>query len=184
MAGKTNTVSAEEALDRLKKGNERYTRGEFEHLRRDQARRTDTSSGQWPFAIVLTCADSRVTPELVFDQGIGDIFVARVAGNVASGEVIGSLQYAVKYIGTKLVVVLGHESCGAVGAAIEAPPGPPAELVALVGDIQRNIGDETELDKAVDKNANVVAEQLQAKLEGATVMAATYALESGVVRWR
>ena len=151
-------------------------------------RRLETGSRQWPFAVVLTCADSRVAPELLFDQGIGDIFVARVAGNIADSDVIGSIQYAVQYIRTELVVVLGHESCGAVGAAINPPADAPSELCDLVGKIKETIRSEKDLQQAVEKNAKGQAAALRKKLKGkglshAKVESATYSLKSGEVHW-
>ena len=188
MAGKQNEISHQTALALLQDGNARYVADQTWRPNATRKRRLETGSGQWPFAIVLTCADSRVTPELIFDQGVGDIFVARVAGNVATGEVIGSIQYAVQYIRTELVVVLGHESCGAVGAAISPPSDAPQELGGLVGQIAGAIGKEKTLQKAVEKNAKAQAAELRKALKGtamkhAKVCAATYGLRSGEVSW-
>ena len=113
-----NNLSAEAALHELKEGNERYTLDHVEHPHEGAQRRVDLSVAQHPFAIVLGCADSRVVPELIFDQGVGDLFVLRVAGNVADDAVIASIEFAVEHLGTRLVVVLGHERCGAVMAEI------------------------------------------------------------------
>ena len=181
-------VPADAALELLKNGNALYVADVARRPRATPRRRHETSGGQWPFAVVLTCADSRVAPELLFDQGIGDVFVVRVAGNVAASEIIGSVQYAVQYIHTELVVVLGHQACGAVGAAIQPPPDAPAELSDLVGTIQRAIGKERNIDRAVVKNAKAASKDLKAKLKGpklkrATVVAATYSLLSGEVTW-
>lgn len=188
MAGKQNDISHETALELLQNGNDRYVADLARRPNATPRRRLETGGGQWPFAIVLTCADSRVAPELIFDQGIGDIFVARVAGNVASSEVIGSIQYAVQYIRTELVVVLGHESCGAVGAAISPPDDAPKELGDLVGQIKGAIGKEKKLQKAVEKNAKAQATELRKALKGtalkhAKVIPASYALKSGEVSW-
>lgn len=185
---KTNNVSADEALALLRRGNQRYIDDVPRLPLGRPGRRYETSNGQWPFAIVLTCADSRVSPELIFDHGIGDLFVARVAGNIACDQVIGSIQYAVQYIKTELVVVLGHEACGAVGAAISPPTDAPAELGGLAAKIQGNIGREKDVARAVAKNANATAKQLRAKLKGAKlkhakVVAATYGLRTGAVTW-
>ena len=107
-----------EALDRLKQGNGRFLGGAASP--RDlKAQVKATASGQYPFAAVLSCMDSRVPPELVFDQGIGDLFVVRVAGNVVDTDDLGSLEYATKVVGSKLILVMGHTSCGAVKGAIE-----------------------------------------------------------------
>jgi carbonic anhydrase len=113
-----NNLTAEAALQKLKEGNERYVLDHVEHPHEGAQRRVDLSGAQHPFAIILGCADSRVVPELIFDQGVGDLFVLRVAGNVADDAVIASIEYAVEHLGTRLVVVLGHEKCGAVMAAI------------------------------------------------------------------
>lgn len=187
MAGKTNNITADEALDLLKKGNQRYIDDVARRPLANPRRRYETSNGQWPFAVVVTCADSRVTPEMIFDHGIGDLFVARVAGNVASEEVIGSVQYAVQYIKTGLVVVLGHEACGAVGAAISPPSDAPAQLGALVGTIQKNIDGETDVAAAVSKNASAVAGQFEKALaayDHAKVVSAVYGLRTGEVTWQ
>lgn len=188
MAGKQNDISHQTALELLQDGNARYVANQTSRPNASPRRRLETGGGQWPFAIILTCADSRVTPELIFDQGIGDLFVARVAGNVATREVIGSIQYAVQYIRTELVVVLGHESCGAVDAAISPPDDAPEELCGLVGQIQDAIGREKKLQKAVEKNARAQATELRKALKGtalkhARVCAATYGLRSGEVNW-
>ncbi|GBO53135.1 carbonic anhydrase [Pseudanabaena sp. lw0831] len=111
-------LDAEAALRELKEGNDRYALDHVEHPHEGAQRRVDLSIAQHPFAIVLGCADSRVVPELIFDQGVGDLFVLRVAGNVADDAVIASIEFAVEHLGTRLVVVLGHERCGAVMAAI------------------------------------------------------------------
>jgi carbonic anhydrase len=106
-----------EALDRLKQGNGRFLAGAAPRDLKAQVKAT--ASGQYPFAAVLSCMDSRVPPEIVFDQGIGDLFVVRVAGNVADTDDLGSLEYATKVVGSKLILVMGHTSCGAVKGAID-----------------------------------------------------------------
>ena len=106
-----------EALERLRAGNERFVRGtRTADPGGDQARRAEVVAGQAPFAVVLGCSDSRVPPEILFDQGIGDLFVVRVAGNIATPSQVESVAFAVLGLGARLVVVLGHSSCGAVGA--------------------------------------------------------------------
>ncbi|MGB3200437.1 MAG: carbonic anhydrase [Nodosilinea sp.] len=116
--------SPQEALDRLILGNQRFTQHHLEHPDQSEARVRELTQAQHPFATVLSCADSRVTAEIVFDQGLGDIFDVRVAGNIATPEVVGSLEYAVELLGTPLLMVLGHERCGAVTAAVENGPLP------------------------------------------------------------
>ena len=113
-------IGADEALGRLKEGNTRYIGGAAVGPRQDAARRHETATGgQHPFATVLSCADSRVPVEVVFDQGVGDIFTARVAGNTVNEDILGSLEYAAKVAGSRLIVVLGHTSCGAIKGACD-----------------------------------------------------------------
>ena len=119
-------ISAGEALRLLKEGNSRYVDGKLQHPRQDRARRALTAAqGQHPLAAILTCSDSRVPAEIIFDQGIGDIFVVRVAGNVAATDEIGSIEYAVDVRATPLVVVLGHTHCGAIDAVLDDAKLPP-----------------------------------------------------------
>jgi len=112
-------VSAADSLARLKAGNARFVAERAENPHRSVTRRGELIGGQAPYAIVVSCADSRIPPELVFDEGLGDLFVIRVAGNVLNDQIIGSIEYAVANLGSRLVVVLGHENCGAVTAARE-----------------------------------------------------------------
>ena len=113
-------VTADEALARLKEGNTRYIGGAAVGPRQDAARRHETATGgQHPFATVLSCADSRVPVEVVFDQGVGDIFTVRVAGNVANTDEIGTIEYGAEHLGVPLVVVLAHTKCGAVTAVVK-----------------------------------------------------------------
>ena len=128
-------ISPDEALRVLKEGNARYVDGKLQHLHQGADRRALTSGqGQHPLAAVLSCSDSRVPPEIIFDQGIGDIFVIRVAGNVAATDEIGSIEYAVDHLATPMVVVLGHSQCGAVTAVVDDTKLPPniANLVAPI----------------------------------------------------
>ena len=111
-------MTISEIKDRLKAGNERFICDELEGNLTDKARREELTSGQAPHTIVLSCADSRVVPELAFDSGLGELFVVRVAGNVANSSSLGSIEYAVAHCGSQLIVVLGHQSCGAVTAAV------------------------------------------------------------------
>jgi len=114
-------IPADEALDRLRAGNARFlagSRSNHDHV--GEARRAEVAEGQEPFAIVLGCSDSRVPAELIFDQGLGDLFVIRVAGNIVAASQIGSIEFAAERFHTRLVVVLGHTQCGAIGATLEA----------------------------------------------------------------
>ena len=113
------TMSAADGLKLLLEGNQRFINGKPEHPNQSIARRTEVAKGQHPFAAVLACSDSRTSPEIIFDRGLGDIFVARVAGNVADQVVIDSLDYSVKHLGVRVVMILGHNRCGAVTAAVQ-----------------------------------------------------------------
>lgn len=163
-------VTPEEALTRLMDGNARYVQGLSARPRADAARRMEVAGGERPFAVILSCADSRVPPELIFDQGLGDLFVIRVAGNVVDDAVLASVEHAVIHLGATLVMALGHERCGAVKAAIDAfaGRGDPADretrigaLAALIGPAVRAVpaGVADPLDAAVSLNAaNAAAE--------------------------
>ncbi len=108
------------ALELLREGNARFAGAREQHPARAEERRLRVAEGQHPFAVVLSCSDSRVPPELVFDQGLGDLFVVRTAGQVVAPPVLGSIQYGVEHLHVPLLVVLGHEGCGAVSATLEA----------------------------------------------------------------
>lgn len=123
------------ALKALLVGNERFVAGMATRPRAGEARRAELVKGQHPVAVVVGCADSRVPPELLFDQGLGDLFVVRVAGNVAEPGVVGSVEYAAEHLGTPLVVVLGHERCGAVQATLGGA-GEEGNLGSLVKEIR------------------------------------------------
>jgi len=110
-----------QALERLEAGNRRYTSGAPTHPNQSAARRTEEAQGQHPYAVIVSCSDSRVPPEIVLDEGLGDLFVIRTAGNRLDDLVLASIEYAVDHLGTSLVVVMGHERCGAIAAAVEAP---------------------------------------------------------------
>jgi carbonic anhydrase len=186
--------AADDALAKLMAGNQRYVRHKEKHPDQSFARRKELRTGQHPFAIIVGCADSRVSPELLFDEGLGDLFVIRVAGNIVDDAVLGSIEYAVEHLGTKLVMVLGHEKCGAISAAVE---GGAAEghIQALVVAIQPSVevsgkepGDPVH--NCVVANARRVARQvreseplLKAAVEkhGVKVVAADYVLDSGKV---
>lgn len=118
-------TSGDEALELLKEGNERFVADTLAKIDTGQERREKLTAGQKPFAIILSCSDSRVPPELVFDQGLGDLFIIRVAGNVDDTISIGSIEYAAEHLHTPLLVVMGHSKCGAVTATIEGGDVPP-----------------------------------------------------------
>jgi carbonic anhydrase len=128
------TVTAEMALKELMKGNERFVRDAMIHPNQASRRRTDLAREQHPFAIVVGCSDSRVPPEVVFDQGLGDIYVVRLAGNVVEREGLGSIEYAVLRYDPPLILVLGHERCGVVEAAVKAGyvPGSLGDIIGYI----------------------------------------------------
>lgn len=113
-----NNISAKDAMKKLKDGNERFIELKLKHPDSDKKRRKAMLQGQHPFVVILSCSDSRVPPELIFDQGLGDIFEIRNAGNVLDDHVIGSIEYAVMHCGVKLIVIMGHQDCGAVAATL------------------------------------------------------------------
>jgi carbonic anhydrase len=131
------SYTADEALARLVDGNERFVRGEARFPTIQKEILAELAKGQRPYATVLGCSDSRVPPELIFDAGFGELFIIRVAGNVISPEVMGTLQYAGVHLRTPLFVVLGHEGCGAVNAALAARTGPrePTRIAVLLDNI-------------------------------------------------
>lgn len=178
-------MTADEALERLLAGNKRFASGTSEAPRRDEDRRRQQAEGQTPFAVILGCADSRVPPEILFDQGIGDLFPVRVAGNIAVDDVtLGSIEFGVAVLGCPLLLVLGHESCGAVKAAVEG--GATGYLSALVTPIvpavetvRNEAGDV--VGAAVDENVRRQAGLLSETFPGVTVVGARYDLHTGEV---
>lgn len=116
----TDSLTAQGAFEMLMAGNKRFVAGSPEHPNQDAARRTEVAPGQSPFAVMFGCSDSRLAAEIVFDRGLGDLFVVRTAGHVTGPEVLGSIEYGVSVLGCPLVVVLGHDSCGAVAATRSA----------------------------------------------------------------
>ncbi len=128
-------VAPAEAISKLKEGNGRYTSGNLQHPGQTSERRAELAKTQHPFATILSCSDSRVPPEIVFDQGLGDLFIVRVAGNVINDEGLGSVEYSVDHLGSRLILVLGHQNCGAVKAAretIAAKGNAPGHIESLV----------------------------------------------------
>lgn len=117
MSAKSN-LTWQDAMERLKAGNKNFVADKLDGKLNDSSRRNELTGGQSPFCVILSCADSRVVPEFAFDTGLGELFVIRVAGNVANTSTLASIEYAVAHLNTNLIVVLGHESCGAVTAAV------------------------------------------------------------------
>ncbi len=117
-ANNHDNLSAEDAIKKLVEGNERFVELHLKHPDSNKKRRHEMLKGQHPFVVILSCSDSRVPPELIFDQGLGDIFEIRNAGNVLDEHVIGSIEYAVMHCGVKLIVIMGHQDCGAIAATL------------------------------------------------------------------
>jgi len=192
--GKSIMPSPELALQQLLDGNKRFVDTSLTHPNQDSDRRIALGDGQAPFAAVLACADSRVPPEVLFDQGLGDLFVVRVAGNILNDQLLGSLEYAAAHLDTPLIVVLGHTSCGAIGAVAQGVEleGHIASLIpAIQPAVDKVRGQEGDLtDNAAREVAKMTAIQLQ---ESQPIMAdlvkegklkivpAFYELESGEV---
>jgi carbonic anhydrase len=150
---------------KLLKGNERFAKGQSGHPKNSPSARRKCAQGQSPPAAVLACADSRVAPEILFDQGLGDLFVTRVAGNILNPMILGSLEYAVEHLGTRLIVVLGHKRCGAVSAAVsgKALPGHLSSLTkpiaGAVKKTQKQPGDT--VDNAAKENVRRVVKKIR-----------------------
>lgn len=195
-------ISAEQALEILKAGNERFIKGTPKHPHEGKRWREKLAAGQHPIATVLGCSDSRVTPELIFDEGLGDLFVIRVAGNIVDEDVTASIEYAVEHLDTHLIVVLGHENCGAVTAALKhVDDDEPRELESLVQrlhdticthhDGEPDVDENTDIATAVCKNVLCAERQLKScddlcecmKRHKVKVVGAIYDLDTGRVRW-
>ncbi len=195
------SISAVEALRRLMEGNERFLRGTTRWGQVTVASLTRLADGQQPYATILGCSDSRVPPELVFDSSLGELFVVRVAGNVFSGEVAGTLQYASVHLGTPLFVVLGHSGCGALEAALEARRGGHPEdsgirllvesvLPALEG-IDAALPADAQMVLGVEHNVRWTLRQIAATPEGKArlddgrlkLVGAIYDMPTGRVHW-
>ncbi len=200
-------ISAPEALERLRAGNRRFV-SEVRSPSRliSQARRIELAAGQQPFAIILGCSDSRVPAEIIFDQGLGDLFVIRVAGNIVAPSLVGSIEYAAEQFGTRLVVVLGHTNCGAVMATVKELERPvesrSPNLSSIVDRIRPSVEGlmETELRQNMEalvqhavranirasanhlRHGSQILEQLT-QTDGLLVVGAEYSLETGLVEF-
>jgi carbonic anhydrase len=160
------TVSAKEALARLREGNRRFVQGAPREVAMSHARRAALAAEQRPFAIVLGCSDSRVPAEVVFDQGLGDLFVIRVAGNIVAPSQVGSVEFAAARFGTQLVVVLGHTQCGAILATLEEvrhATGQLPNLMSIVERIRPTVNALLALQKAPDE-AELVRQAVRANV--------------------
>ena len=189
----TKSVSPDDALAKLQAGNKRFATSKVTEGKPVAARRAETAQSQQPFAIIVGCADSRTSPELVFDQNVGDLFVVRTAGNLVCEHALGSIEYAVEHLGARLIVVLGHERCGAVKAAL-ASASAPGNVNSLVRDIQPAVqaakgkaGDA--LDNTIKENAGQVAARIRSEAQlgelakSVRVVVGVYDLDTGKVEW-
>ena len=165
LAAEIATFKPEESLQRLQAGNGRFVAGTPTQTTKDAKRRAEVAQGQKPFAIIVSCSDSRVGPEVVFDQGLGDIFVVRTAGHVVDEVGLGSIEYAVEHLGSPLILVLGHERCGAVAATVaggEAPGHIPSIVKAIKPAVAKSKGQTGDaVDNAVRAQVLEVVGQLQ-----------------------
>ena len=184
------TMTPQAAISRLQRGNKRYIAsaqciGDTSQNQRERA----LSEGQRPYAVIVTCSDSRVIPESIFSAGIGDLFVIRIAGNVMDDHQLGSIEYAVEHLGCGLVVVLGHTHCGAVDAAMNHEP--DGYIKFITDEIVKAIGDETDEYQACCLNALHSKAIIEASLQiqkdereyGLMVVGAIYRLEDGTVEF-
>ena len=185
-------MTIDNSINRLREGNARFVADHLDGKLQNSARRESLVGGQAPYAIILSCADSRVVPELAFDAGLGELFVVRVAGNVANSSSIASIEYAVAHVGTKLIVVLGHENCGAVTAAIGGGDN-GYNLNHLLAHISPAIAaceDGAEINDVVKKNVELTIDELKGRsqiIRGAVdsgnvkILGAYYNLDTGRV---
>jgi carbonic anhydrase len=187
-------MTAEQALNTLMEGNARFVSGNVLHPNQSDEQQAKVVSGQEPFAVVVSCSDSRVPPEILFDQGIGDIFVVRTAGEVMDNATVGSIEYAVEHLHVPLIVVLGHDDCGAVNAAVNGGT-EPGQINYLVNAIKPAVdtakgmqGDL--LSNAINENTKDVVAQLEStqpilhehvKGGNLLVVPARYHLDTGAV---
>jgi carbonic anhydrase len=196
------SLSADDALAQLVRGNQFYASGSLGNLVANSRPkiRQRLAAGQQPYAIVLGCSDSRVPPEIVFDKGLGEVFPIRVAGNVLAPHETGSIQYALEHLGSRLIVVLGHEKCGAVTAAVTCANNPvcaddpiafyePSSIGSIVDDILPSVQG-ADVEASVVENvrrmvealdADPVVEELRAQGEIIEVIGAKYDLDTGIV---
>ena len=190
------SVSPANALTMLKDGNARFAKSQSTHPHSDITRREAVAKGQKPFASILTCADSRLSPEIIFDQGLGDLFVTRVAGNTFGKDILGSIEYSVAVLGSRLIVIMGHEKCGAVDAAIKggALPGAiPSVVAPIQGAVTATKGvKEGRLDRTIEENVRIQVKKMsrESKILGdlikkgeLKIVGATYDLDSGQTKW-
>lgn len=187
------SVNADLAVEKLVEGNSRFINEKYlnNHISVDY--RKELAKGQHPFAVIVTCSDSRVSPEIIFDQGLGDLFVIRTAGEVVDSLEIGSIEYAVEHLGAKLVVVLGHESCGAVSAAVNGGE-MPKNIASIIEEIKPAVEKAKNqkgnlVDNAIINNVNLIVNKIGSKsdvlkeMKDVKVVGAVYSLTNSKVEF-
>lgn len=186
-------VSPDEALIKLKEGNKRFSSNHLKHPNQNAKRRIEIEKSQHPFVIIISCSDSRVPPQIIFDQGLGDIFEIQNAGNVTDEHVMGSVEYAVIHLGVKLIVVMGHQNCGAVNAAIDG--GEQTDNInSIISSIEPAVNlakkqSGSLVDNAIKNNVQITRENIEndknlkkyINSNGVKVISAYYHLDSGQV---
>jgi carbonic anhydrase len=200
-AGNANITNPDSVISWLKQGNREFVHGQFNVRGIDSSLRIEISSGQTPKAVILACSDSRVAPELIFDKGLGDLFVIRVAGNISDDAVVGSIEYAVEHLHTSLVVVMGHKNCGAIAAAVadlqDSTHSINNHIRTLTDKIQlaitaENLDEKDPIKKALLSNIMFTVSSLKAsrpELSKATkkgdlkIVGAVYDVTTGKVEW-
>lgn len=190
------SITPDLALQQLMEGNLRYAQGNASHPHQSLERRSELVSGQHPFAVILGCSDSRIPPELIFDQGLGDVFVIRTAGEVVDNASLASIEYAVEHLGVPLVMVLGHDSCGAVTAAVqggeaEGHLGSLMDFILPAVEQAREAGEGSDLlNSSIDNNIFNIVKELQesqpvlsekVKAGELMILGAHYHLDSGEI---
>ena len=177
-------IDAKLALEALKAGNKRFVAGN-PATKNMSADRTEVTNTQKPYAVVLTCADSRTCPEFLFDTKIGDLFVLRNAGNFATEVELGSMEFATAVLGAPLIVVCGHTNCGAVFAAYDDPEGLPENLQRVINNIKPGIQGAPDKEAATEANTTAVVNIIKGnpviKSQGTSVVGAYYDFDTGVV---
>jgi len=194
-------LTSGQALQKLMEGNQRFVSGQMCHAHQAADWRKHLASGQQPIATILACSDSRVPPELVFDQGFGDLFVVRVAGNIIDSDILGSIGYGLIHLKTPLVVVMGHEGCGAVTAALKMIDGLAHEthyiagllnhIIPGLGDVASELEEKERVQAAVEQNVRQSVNRLQEVWRSSEILKdkpievkqAVYMLETGMVKF-
>lgn len=177
-------MNSKEALQLLKEGNKRFVDGNLQNHTYTEHDKSALKAGQAPHTVVICCSDSRVSPDVLFDQTLGNLFVIRNAGNIIDETALASIEYPIKYLGSKLVVVMGHSDCGAVTAAYENSE-LDGYLKPAINYIKKNMGTPNTLDDAIDNNTEYMADKLRKELKNqgleADVVTALEQIDTGII---